>query len=268
MISLTVKDDGVLKTIKALPKTGARAAEIALDKTAFDVKAGVTEEMKHVFDRPVRYTLSSLKVTRTRNHNMMASVWFKEPDRMGQHYLVPQVEGGPRKTKGFERALGGEMYVPGKFARMTTAGNISPGQIRQILSVLGRAEHVAGYTANITARSRKRNKTPRDYVWITRKRGRLYPGVYERFRTSKGLTSKARRSAMRTDGSRVYQRSSRTRHKAIYARGLRPVMLKGKQNKPIKPLLDFYGVSNRIALAQFERHFWRTFDRLLAGKRW
>jgi len=263
MITVKIDSKEVEEMIKALPKTAGRAAEISLDKTARDIKTGMIEEMKHVFDRPVRYTLNSLQITPTYNHNMQASVWFREPDRMGQHYLVPQVEGGPRKTKGFERALDDKMFVPGKFARKTKAGNVSPGQLRQILSVLGRAERYAGYQANITHRSRKRNKRPRDYVWIKHRHGKLWPGVYERFATSRGLTARARRRAMRNDGSKVYQRG-RSRHRAIYARGLRPVLLEGRQEKPVKPLLDFYGVAARIHAHRFERHFWKTFDRLLA----
>ena len=262
MFSVTIKDKGVRDLIKALPKSAGRAAEIALDKTAKDIKQAEIKEMQRVFDRPARYTLNSLRVTPTRNHNMRASVWFKEPDRMGQHYLVPQVEGGPRKTKGFERAFDDKMFIPGKFARMTRAGNVSPGQIRQILSVLGRAERYAGYQANITARSRRRNKKPRDYVYIKKRRGRLLPGIHERFVTRRGLTKKARRAAMAKDGSSVYQRG-RSRHRAIRARGLRPVLLEGRQKKPVKPLLDFYGVAHRVFDKEFTRHFNQALDRQL-----
>ena len=263
MFDLKINDDGVIEMLKAMPKTAGRAAEISLDQTARDIKQAVYDEMLRVFDRPVRYTLNSLKITPTRNHNMQASVWFKEPDRMQQHYLVPQVKGGKRKLKGFERVLGEREYIPGKFARMTKAGNVSPGQIRQILSVLKKAERFAGYSANITDRSRKRNKKPRDYVWIRRKRGRLLPGIHERFITRKGLTRAARRDAMRRDGSRMYQRSTKSRHKAVYARGLRPVLLYGKGNQ-VTPLLDFYGVANKEFRLSFSDHFWRNFNRILS----
>lgn len=167
--------------MKAIPRQANRAAEVALDNTAKDIKKAEVAEMKRVFDSPTRWTLNSLKMTPTINHNMQAVVWFKDPDRMGQHYLVPQVEGGPRKFKGFEQAFGNRMFVPGQAARMTKAGNVSPGQIRQILSVLGRAERTAGYSANVTKRSSSRNKKQRDYVYISKRHGKLYPGIYQRF---------------------------------------------------------------------------------------
>lgn len=264
MITVTINGaEDVQRMIRELPKTGGRAAEIALDRTAKDIKAGEVKEMKRVFEHPVRYTLNSLKITPTKNHNMQAKVWFKEPDRMGDHYLVPQVEGGPRKLKGFERALDDQMFIPGKFARMTRAGNVSPGQLRQILSVLGRAERYAGYSANITSRSRKRNRTPRDYVYIRRRHGRLLPGIHERFATRRGLTRKARQAARAKDGSKVYQRG-RSRHRAIHARGLRPVLLIGRQHAPVKPRFDFYGVAERIHSRRFDVHFWIAMDRMLS----
>ena len=81
---------------------------------------------------------------------------------MGAHYLVPQVDGGQRKLKGFERAIGEGELVPALGAKLNQYGNVSPGQIRQILSVLGKAEASAGYSANITSRSRRRNRHPAD----------------------------------------------------------------------------------------------------------
>ena len=275
MFSVTIKDKGVRDLIKALPKSAGRAAEIALDKTAKDIKQAEIKEMQRVFDRPVRYTLNSLRVTPTRNHNMRASVWFKEPDRMGQHYLVPQVEGGPRKTKGFERALDDKMFIPGKFARMTRAGNVSPGQIRQIMSVLGKAERYAGYQANITARSAKRNKKQRDYVQIFKRHGRLLPGVYQRFsRPGHGIKSGTYQALQRGTGrvairdertGRIvgWKKKKRSFHTAIRARGLRPILLEGHQRKAVKPLLDFYGVANRVYDKEFIRHFNKALDRQL-----
>ena len=97
--------------LTASPQLANRAAELALDATAKAIRDEVKTTMPRVFDRPTPYTLNSLQVTPTHNHNMTAMVWFKDPDRMGQHYLVPQVDGGPRKLKGFERGLGNQEYT-------------------------------------------------------------------------------------------------------------------------------------------------------------
>lgn len=157
-----------------------RATEQTLDEVARLVYVEEKSTISKIFDRPTPYTISSLKLTRTKNHNMEASVWFKEPDRMIQHYLVPQVEGGGRRMKGFERALDSTYLYPAKGARLDKYGNMPYGQIVQILSVLGRAEYVAGYSANITTRSRKRNRKPREFFWLRGNRGKLTAGIYER----------------------------------------------------------------------------------------
>lgn len=261
MIRAIVHDDGVELAIRAIVTETTRATETALDKTAYDIRDSIRAEMKHVFDKPVRYTLNSLKVRPTQNHNMRAFVWFKEPDRMGQHYLVPQVEGGQRKYKGFERALDNTKMVPGRGARMTKAGNISPGQIRQVLSVLGRAEMTAGYSANMTARSSVRNKSQRDYVYLPRgsARGKLPPGVYERVsQKRRGIGAKQRKTISRFG---TYQKG-KTRGKisqVVRARGLRAIMVKGKQHSPVKPRLPFYQIAGRVHSHRFSYHL----DRML-----
>lgn len=231
-LGIELKGDG-LSFLDKLPAVSSRALEMALDATALnDCKPAVYEEMARVFVNPTRYTMNSLKSTPTRRHNMVAYVWFKDPDRMEDHYLLPQVEGGARKTKGFERALGNKMFVPGDEARVNKYGNISIGQIRQILSVLGRADRTSGYMANITARSAKRNKKVRDYVYITRKYRGMYPGVYER-----------RASGAKGARTGTYRAGQRGRRGGVVrARGLVPIMLVGRQGEPYKALLDFYGV--------------------------
>lgn len=253
----------IKRALANYPREASRALEHALDHTARDIRDGIREEMTRVFDNPTRYTLNSLQITPTRNHNMKASVWFKEPDRMEQHYLVPQVEGGQRKLKGFERALDDTRFVPGEGVRLNKFGNVSFGQIRQILSVLGRAEHHAGYQANITARSRKTNTKARDYVYIRKRNGRLLPGVYERYVTSSGFNAKTKRTF--ADRSKVYQQGKKRGKFAqvIRARGLRPILIKGRQNAPTRPLLDFYGVANRVYNLRFVDHFRRQLLRRL-----
>ena len=259
MINIHIDAEHIRELLKTVPKEAGRAAEIALDKTAQDIRDAVKDEMQSVFDNPTRYTLNSLKITPTYKHNMEASVWFKEPDRMGQHYLVPQVEGGVRKLKGFERALDNTMFIPGQGVRTNKFGNVSFGQIRQILSVMGSAEHHAGYQANMTARSAKSNAKERDYVWLRKgsAKGKLRPGIYQRVaRKGRGFGYKTKRN-MGLLGNRTYQKG-RTRGKfssIIRARGLKPILLQGRQEQRTTPLLDFYGVANDVFLKKYRKHF-------------
>ncbi len=223
MIKLTIKDGEFRKLIASYPKTVSRSAEIALDKTARAIRDEVKEEIRRVFEAPTPWTLSSLQITPTKAHNMRASVWFKDPERMHQHYLVPQVIGGPRQLKGFERVLGRKQYVPGGAAKIDRYGNVKVGQIWQILSVLKLADLHEGYTANITARSRKRNKKPRDYIYLP-KQGRRPAGVWQQI-------------------------------KLFPANIIRPILMLGRTGRPVKPRLDFYGIASRVHAAKFQTLF-------------
>jgi hypothetical protein len=71
-------------------------------------------------------------------------------------YLSPIVYGGSRKVKAFEKSLqrkgllpAGFAAMPGEAARMDAYGNMSAGQITQILSYF-QAFGEQGYSANIT----------------------------------------------------------------------------------------------------------------------
>lgn len=278
----------VAKALAAFPGKAHRACAIALNKTGKLIKEAEVAEMKTVFDNPTSYTFNSLKLTPATKDNLQATVWFKQPDRMGQHYLVPQVDGGQRKLKGFERGVGLGELTPALGAKLNRYGNVSPGQIRQILSVLGKAETAAGYMANITDRSRRRNTKERDFVVIdSRQRGNLPQGVYQRFQTGAGFGAKTKRTFL--DRSKSYQRGSRKQavrdprtgrfvkwfgqssvfwegsqiQSIIRARGLRPVLLVGRTGHKVKPLLDFYGVGHRAFNKHFEPLFWETLNTFL-----
>lgn len=242
--------------LQLLPGLARRAVSVSLNKTGKAIKEAEQKEMRRVFDNPVPYTLNSLQLDPSTPETLQAAVWFKEPARMGQHYLVPQVEGGSRRLKGFELALGGQQYVPGKAARLTKYGNVSYGQIKQVLSTLGRAERYTGATANISSRSRRRNTRPRDYVVIRRgNKAGLVPGVYERYH--KPGARKLGRLGRYTDRSRVLQQG-RTHGRftsVVTARGLRPVLLLGRTGKQVRARLDFY----EVAEATYDRVFLRTF---------
>lgn len=253
----------VARMMATIPKRASRAAEMALDATAQAIRDEIKATMPKVFDRPTPYTLNSLQITPTHRHNMKASVWFKEPKRMGQHYLVPQVEGGRRELKGFERALGTAQHVPGKAAKLDRYGNIKGKDIVQILSVLGKLDRYQGDNTNITEGSRRKNNKERDYFIITKRRGKVYPGVYQRVQSSVGFGAKTKRTFL--DQSKTYQKGM-TRGKfsrVIRARGIKPILLRGRTGKPITPLLDFYGLAHRVYSQRFVPLFWAKFNTFL-----
>jgi hypothetical protein len=223
-IDIQTWDEGQIKAVlQEDQKHLSRVIEQALDATAFDVREGLQDEMKRVFNNPTRFTLNSLKVNKTENHNMEANVWLKKPERMTDHYLLPQIIGGVRKTKGFERALGDTRLFPAKGLKLNKHGNMTRGMREQILSALGYAERHQGYQANRTKKSAKRNrKRQRRYVYLFKSSGKI-PGIYQR--VGKG------------------------------ERNLKAVLFEGHQDKSVKPLLKFYIVSELIANERFAHHF-------------
>lgn len=122
------------------------AIRLALNATAVEGRDRVRDEMDRVFDRPTRYTRNSLFVRFAGRASAEASVNIKEFGGKGTpafKYLAPQIAGGERRAKRFERALqsagvlpSGMFAVPGARARLDAHGNMNRGQITKILSYL------------------------------------------------------------------------------------------------------------------------------------
>jgi hypothetical protein len=170
------------------------AAATALTRTALDAKQNVLKDMRRTFDRPTPYTLNSLFVRPATASRVQSEVFFKD-DSAGSgtpatKYLLPQVEGGSRRLKRFEVALkaaghlpDGWFVVPGQGAKLDAYGNVSRGQIIQVLSQL-RVTLTAGFTRNMSFEARKqiaaqRKAGGRFFVIRPGAKG-APPGVYQR----------------------------------------------------------------------------------------
>jgi len=142
--------------LRDLPKQVRNAVLTAIDRTAQRVAEAERAEMRDVFDRPTPFTLRSIYLRNTRLPRDYAEVGVADTSagmRPPVSWLRWQIYGGTRTQTALERRLAaaGAMQpdmraVPGKFARLDAYGNISPGQIRQILSQL-RIELSAGATS-------------------------------------------------------------------------------------------------------------------------
>jgi len=176
------------------------AASVALNKTADDIQRAEVHEMRDVFDRPTPYTLSSTYVKRSTKATLQATVGLKDFSGKGipaTKFLAPQISGGGRRLKRFERALRAAGHlpedfraVPGNGAKLDQYGNILPSQITQILSYF-RAFPEMGYRANMTEkRKRSMNKGSKrgmGYAYFIGRPGdRLPLGVWQRFGFSRG----------------------------------------------------------------------------------
>lgn len=213
------------------------ATALALTRTAQEVRKAEIEEMKQVFDRPTPFTLNSLYLKAATKANLTARMWVKDISGRTEHYLMPEIYGGARRLKGFERLLmskgllpTGWMAVPGAGAKLDAYGNISGGQIVQILSAI-KALGEQGYAANRTARSKHRRKNLPELFVGRPGGGKLPNGVWQRFRFAHGSAIKpilifvrGPRYAKRFDffgvGSRVAERVFR----GIFEQALREAL--------------------------------------------
>jgi len=146
-------------------------------------------------DRPQQFTVNATRVQPATAQNLHAELAIKDkPVRAGApapvDWLGPNESGGDRFIKRFERALiaqgsmpSGMRAVPGPFARLDGFGNVSRGQIVEVINQLG-SHFSPGYQRVIGATAAKRlaaaRRAGREYVAFPRRQGRIKPGVYER----------------------------------------------------------------------------------------
>lgn len=138
-------------------------------------------------------------------------------------FVAPHVAGGERNTKRFEAKLQAAGYmpagwrvVPGKDARLDAYGNISIGQIRQVLSQLRIASTTAGSQQNLTPRGndrispRKRaaafKRAGGQYFALPKGRGRLPPGIYRRNSLERGPVARSISAVMLFVPATTYRR--------------------------------------------------------------
>lgn len=193
MIALSMKSN----IDQALRRFGRDAANIplatakALTFTAERVRDAERKEMVAIFDRPTPFTLRSLYLRSATPARLEARVFFKESGSR-EHYLLPQVEGGKRDRKRFERFLKNKGLmgpywhaVPGERAKLDAYGNMNRGQLIQVLSALQAIPDGGGrmgYLMNrsiASAKRKRKGKLPSEYF-----AGRPNPsapfGVWER----------------------------------------------------------------------------------------
>lgn len=172
------------------------AAMMAANQTAFEVREKWKEAMPQVFDRPTPLTLNAILYTKATKSRPFADVFVRDSAFKGtapEKYLQAQVAGGSRRQKRSERWLQGHsampsgmFWVPGEGAKLDAYGNLKGAQLTSIISALG-VNPDAGSQASETSRKRRQNREKKrqgfttDTFAIKTQRGKLKPGVYQRF---------------------------------------------------------------------------------------
>lgn len=240
MIKVTVTVPNLAKEFTGIAKQVRFATAVAMTRTARAIKEELVGEMRSKFDRPTPYTLNALAVKPARRDDLSAEVFLKNSASKAipaSKFLAPQILGGSRRHKRFERSLEaagllpkGMQAVPGQAAKLDAYGNMSRGQIVKILSYL-RAS--ADPTQNRGA-GRGRGSRRMEEYFVARPRsraGHLRPGIY-----------------LRTPD------------------GPRPVVIYVQPGR-YRVRFDFAGVAARVAAERFPAEMERAFDEAVATSR-
>jgi len=189
-LRINIDAKSVIKNLNKVIAEHPKAVAFALNKTAFQVREAEMNEIKNVFDRPTPFTIKAVEVIKAYPNRLYSKIKLRDFAGKGipaSVYLRPQIIGGGRELKRFERRLkesnklpAGYFVVPGRGAKLNKYGNISQGQIVQILSLLGTFGNLLGAQMNVTRESRKRNKRLPNIFLISPGHHRLPPGIWER----------------------------------------------------------------------------------------
>lgn len=250
MLGLQIDDSKLRRRTAEMARLVPKVTADALNWTIFNVRDAHRKEMASIFDRPTPFTLNqSNRVDRATPTKLAARTKLRDDQSSGiapVKYLRPQVQGGERNVKRFEKALqarglmpSGWVAMPGNGAKLNAYGNMNGGLIVQILSVLGAAEQTSGYSANMTYRSSKRNKKPRDY-FVSR------PGAAMNLRGAAGRLPYG-----------VYQRLPGGRIVTI---------LRFRPKAQYKAVFDYDGIARKIAMVDFPRLMRKAWQRVVNVK--
>lgn len=192
LISISVKHnigDAIALLDSTYRKQVPFATAKALTKVAQLGQAAVIQAMTTQFDRPTPFTLKSLFIKPATKLSLQAAVYLKDrpagknPNSLAD-LLNQEFAGGGRIRKRLELYLqragyisGNEFVAPGAAAKLDQYGNMSSGQIQQILSQLKASPDAGAYSTKST-RSRRNVKKAGEYFWS--RGGRLPRGVWLR----------------------------------------------------------------------------------------
>lgn len=165
------------------------ATAVALTRTGKRVQTSLIDEMKREFDRPTPWTLRSTFLRSATKRNLEAIVGIKDQAYAGNRLssaqiLSHQFAGGGRQVKAIEKWLRragylgvNEFVAPGAGAKLDRYGNMSRGQVQQILSQLKAGGDPASH-ASASARSKRNVKRAGKIFWS--RGGHLPRGAWQR----------------------------------------------------------------------------------------
>jgi hypothetical protein len=192
MLNLKVEFDtrGVTRWLDDVQKRQIPfASALALTRIGKLAASDVKAEMVEKFDRPTPWTLRGVFSTLATKSKLETTVGWKDRPYGGNRLssvqmLAHQFDGGSRRIKALEQWLqragllsAGEYVAPGAGARLDRYGNMSRGQVQQILSQLRVGPDQSAYASKST-RSKRNVKRAGEMFWS--RGGKLPRGVWMR----------------------------------------------------------------------------------------
>jgi len=116
-----------------IPPQYRKAAAVATTRTAWDVREGLMAGMQQAFDRPTPFTMRAWRVDGAKAGEQVEAVVWAAP--LQARYLFWQIDGGNRRTKGFEGKMGlhgGEAAIPTDQATKDGYGNMPLSFIKRV----------------------------------------------------------------------------------------------------------------------------------------
>jgi hypothetical protein len=193
-LSIDMPTSPVVLKLKQLPQQARVALAGAMNTSVKQAEVDLVGEMRRVFDRPTPWALGGVTHDRASQGKLEAVVRIRGKTGAAipaESFLRAQILGGQRRFKRFEVALfkagvlpAGYYAVPASGARLDAFGNMSAGQIVQLLAYF-QAFPPSGRRANTSAdrRAQMAESTRRRqgvaYVAIPPGNRNLFPGIYE-----------------------------------------------------------------------------------------
>lgn len=254
MITVKTNISHALAALTGQQKQVKFATAVALTRTAKDVEAATYAEFRRVFDRPTPMTMKSLRTKPAKAQELWARVYVKDRALGGKNpnsaaeIFSHHFTAGQRIRKQLEYVLAdngfitaSERVVPGGAAKLDRYGNMSRGQIVQILSQIGVRR--AGYDSSPTSSKRSRRNVAQagQIFWSYGAAAKRRPLVDKASGITYGFAGGAASHLPRG----AWVRAGRT---------VRPLLLV-VSGAAYRRRIDFDAIAARVIAQKFDSHF-------------
>lgn len=167
------------------------AVMLTLNDVAFGGRKAVQGQMEGDLDRPTPYAKRGVVVEKASKRDLEAKVVIyghrsAKGGLPAAYFLGPQVHGGKRSLKAFEKQLVGlrlmpanHVAVPARRQKLDRYGNVSQGQLNKILSGLKVDYRGAGATRVASTEAGKTRQRRRGRYFVAQDGSHLHPGIYQ-----------------------------------------------------------------------------------------